>query len=282
MEFGTTFNAEWLSDIGALRESAISLDEAGFDFVSYGGHVLTAREGRFERPAGTYAVPFRDPFVLYADLAARTARLRFRSGIVILPMFPTVLVAKQAAELAILSGGRFELGVGISWNDAEYRAMGQELTTRGRRLDEQLTVLKRLWSEPFVSFSGRFHEIDELGVGQLPPSPIPIWVGCSDAEFALARVARLADGWMPLGAPSAERIARLQQLAAEAGREVGVTVRVSARPDDPEATLADARAALDAGATALSVSPPPGTNASQGVAAVTAAREHLVGNLESS
>jgi alkanesulfonate monooxygenase SsuD/methylene tetrahydromethanopterin reductase-like flavin-dependent oxidoreductase (luciferase family) len=170
--------------------------------VSYGGHVLTAAEGRFDRPATTYAVPFRDPFVLYAHLAASTTRLRFRTGILILPMFPTALVAKQAAELALVSDGRFELGVGISWNEAEYRAMGQDPMVQGARLEEQLAVLRQLWQEPLVTFAGRFHDIDELGLGQLPASPIPIWVGCGAADPPLSRVARLADGWMPIGTPA--------------------------------------------------------------------------------
>ena len=224
MEYGTSFNGEWLADIGALRSAASELDEAGIDFVSYGGHVLTSRLGRYERPASTYAVPFRDFFVLFATLAARTTRLRFRSGILILPMFETVLVAKQSAELSLVSDGRFELGVGISWNEPEYRAMGQELSTRGRRLEEQLVVLRQLWTEEFVTYHGQFHDIEDLGLGQLPTSPIPIWIGCGESQTSMSRVARLADGWMPIAPPSKETIAALQAAATGAARSAPIGV----------------------------------------------------------
>jgi probable F420-dependent oxidoreductase len=281
MDFGTTFSADWLGDYGALREAASALDEADIGFVSFGGHVLTSPPNRFERPASTYAVPFRDFFVLFANLAATTQRLRFRSGILILPMFPTVHVAKQAAELSLASDGRFELGVGISWNEPEYRAMGQRLATRGRRLEEQLVVLKLLWSEEFVSFHGEFHDIDELGLGQLPTSPIPIWIGCGDDTSRLSRVARLADGWMPIGVPSSEKIAELMAATAAAGRPnaVGITGRIAARPEDVESALSDSRALLAAGVTAISISPPPGSDVEDGVNAVVATHRELLAAL---
>jgi probable F420-dependent oxidoreductase len=283
MEYGTSFNGEWLADIGSLRRAASELDEEGIDFVSYGGHVLTGRLGRYERPASTYAVPFRDFFVLFATLAATTTRLRFRSGILILPMFQTVLVAKQAADLSLVSEGRFELGVGISWNEPEYQAMGQELTTRGRRLEEQLVVLRQLWTEEFVTFHGRFHDIDDLGIGQLPTSPIPIWIGCGEGETSLSRVARLADGWMPIGPPSKETIEGVQAAASATGRSapIGVTGRVVARPDDLGAALADARTLAATGVSAISISPPPGSDVASGIAAVIATRSALVDGLES-
>jgi len=143
-------------------------------------------------------------------------------------------------------------------------------------------VLKRLWSEPYVSFSGRFHEIDELGIGQLPPAPIRIWVGCGDADFALARVARLADGWMPLGAPGRDRVAQLHRYAADAGREglVGITARIAARPDEPDVAVEEANALLDVGVTAISVSPPQGADPVAGITAVLATRDHLVAALD--
>ncbi|HEY5274741.1 MAG TPA: TIGR03619 family F420-dependent LLM class oxidoreductase [Acidimicrobiales bacterium] len=281
MEYGTSFNGEWLADIGALRSAASELDEAGIDFVSYGGHVLTSRLGRYERPASTYAVPFRDFFVLFALLAARTTRLRFRSGILILPMFQTVLVAKQAAELSLVSDGRFELGVGISWNEPEYRAMGQELSTRGRRLEEQLVVLRQLWTEEFVTYHGQFHDIEDLGLGQLPTSPIPIWIGCGESQTSMSRVARLADGWMPIAPPSKETIDGLQAAANGAARSapIGVTGRVLARPEDLGAALADAHALAEVGVSAISISPPPGSDVASGTAAVIATRDALAGQL---
>jgi probable F420-dependent oxidoreductase len=283
MEFGTSFSGEWLADISSLRRAANELDEAGIDFVSYGGHVLTSPLGRYERPASTYAVPFRDFFVLFATLAATTTRLRFRSGILILPMFQTVLVAKQSAELSLVSDGRFELGVGISWNEPEYRAMGQDLSTRGRRLEEQLTVLRQLWTEEFVTYRGEFHDIDDLGIGQLPTSSIPLWIGCGEGQTSLSRVARLADGWMPIAPPSKETIDGLQAAARTAGRSapIGVTGRIPARPDDLEASLADARALQAIGVTAISISPPPGDDVASGIAAVIATRGALADALDS-
>src|SRR5205085_3711779 len=125
------------------------------------GHLLAVEAGRFaDRPTPTYAGPFHDPFVLFGYLAAVTQRLHFRPSILILPLYETAVVAKQAAELQQLSGGRFELGVGISWNPAEYQALGQSFQDRGARIEEQLLVLRKFWSEPYVTFEGRWHKLD--------------------------------------------------------------------------------------------------------------------------
>src|SRR5581483_10465226 len=119
-------------------------------------------------------------------------------NILILPLYPTVIVAKQAAELQQLSGGRFELGAGISWNQAEYEAAGQDFSTRGARMEEQLQVLRKLWTEPYVTFHGRWHHLEGVGLNRVPAQPIPIWIGGSH-ERVLRRAARLADGFIPLG-----------------------------------------------------------------------------------
>ena len=164
-----------------------------------------------------------------------TQRLAFRTSILILPLFPTALVAKQAAEPSLLSGGRFQLGVGISWNQAEYEALGQDFKTRGRRLEEQTVVLKRLWTEPFVTFEGRFHKLSGVGLNQLPQQPIPVWIGCAPEEPLLRRVARVADGWLPQVDP-VEPLARLRRYLTEAGRDpsgFGVTWRLVAGPGGP-------------------------------------------------
>ena len=134
MHFGAGFSLTAMDDPVAIRDVAQALDGAGFHFVTVAGHVLGVEPGRFaDRPTATYVGPFYDPFVLFSYLAAVTDRLAFRTSILILPLFPTALVAKQAAELSLLSGGRFELGVGISWNRAEYQALYQDFRTRGRR-----------------------------------------------------------------------------------------------------------------------------------------------------
>ena len=281
MEFGTALDLEWLSDLGAIRDAAVTYDEAGLDFLSWGGHVLTSPDGKYQRPSATYAAVFRDFFIHTAALSMLTKRIRFRSGIVILPMFPTVLVAKQAAELSLLSGNRFDLGIGISWNELEYIAMGQSLAVRGRRLEEQLLVLHRLWTEPFVTFHGEFHDIEELGLGQLPDTPVPIWLGSGDADLSLARVARHATGWMPIAPPSEERIAKLQKLASEAGRTVppGVIGRVTANPDDPEAAGTAVRSMVANGVSSISISAPAGADVTVGTAAVIATRDVLASSL---
>ncbi len=219
MKFGAGFALTAQADPIALRDMAQTLDGAGFDYVTTAGHLLCAPPDSYTgRPLPTYVGPFREPFVFFAYLAAVTQRLAFRTSILILPLFPTALVAKQAAELSLLSGGRFQLGVGISWNQAEYEALGQDFKTRGRRLEEQIVVLRRLWTEPFVTFEGRFHTLSGVGLNQLPKQPIPVWIGCAPEEPLLRRVARVADGWLPQVDP-AEPLARLRGYLTEAGRD---------------------------------------------------------------
>lgn len=277
VELGGGLNLSWLSDVPKLRDAVVKLEEAGFDYVTVPGHVLSAAPDRYpDRPPTTYGVPFVDPFVLFTHLSSVTERLRFRTAIMILPLYPTGLVARQAADLAGISGGRFELGVGISWQEAEYRALGQDLHQRGRRLEEQLVLLRRLWSEPLVSFQGRYHDFDGMGLGQLPPAPVPIWIGCAATERLLRRVARLGDGWMPVaGIPSADAVATLRQLASEEGRDpstIGVAGRVTAGARPGEAEVESARSQAAMGATGLTIGTAHDAPVSDGVAAMIAAR----------
>jgi probable F420-dependent oxidoreductase len=257
-----------MSDPVAMRDFAQALDGAGFDVISTAGHVLAVPPGRFpDRPTPTYAGPFHDPFVLFGYLAAITRRLHFRTGILILPLLPTALVAKQAAELQLLSGGRFELGVGISWNTLEYQALNQDFKPRGKKMEEQIGVLRRLWSEPFVTFEGRWHKLEGVGLNRLPSSPIPIWMGGGISEAILRRTARLADGWFPIGDPTAA-MPKLKQYVREAGRDpdaFGFTGRVTAGPGGPGAWIDTARKVQALGATHLMLGPSPDV---QGVDAV--------------
>src|ERR1700674_2204776 len=139
MKFATGLPITAMSDPVAIRDFAQALEGAGFDVVSTAGHLLAQPPPRYpDRPIPTYAGPFHDPFVVFGYLAAVTQRIHFRTGILILPLFPTALVAKQAAELQLLSNGRFELGVGISWNVAEYQALNQHFSSRGKRIEEQI------------------------------------------------------------------------------------------------------------------------------------------------
>lgn len=278
MKIGAQLAAHWLADMGVLREVSQSLDEAGFDHATIGGHVLSAASGRYpDAPDERYAVPYRDPFVVFADLAARTSRLKFRTSVLILPLYPTVLVARQGADLSIASGGRFELGVGISWQQAEYEALGASFGDRGRRLEEQLELLRRFWTEPLVSFEGRYHRVDELGLSQLPP-PIPIHVGTGPAnERLLDRAARLADGWMPmLPEPKPESVELLHERIRAAGRDPGafeVTGRINAAPGDEEGWAEQARRMVDAGSTQLTIAGPGDIEPQAGLSLLLAAAD---------
>src|SRR5689334_3364502 len=232
-----------MADPLALRDYAQALDESGFDVLTTAGHLLGVAAGRHpDRPVPLYAGPFHDPFVVFAYLAGLTRRIHFRPSLLILPLFPTAVVAKQAAELQQLSGGRFELGVGLSWNEAEYAAAGADFTTRGRRVEEQIGVLRRLWSEPYVTFQGRWHTLDEVGLNRIPSVPIPIWLG-GEHERALRRAARLADGFISLHDPTRD-IPRIMRYVQESGRETTrfpVTVRLPVTAGGPDDWIRDAR-----------------------------------------
>lgn len=219
MQYGSGLPITAFADAGAVKAYAEALEAACFDFTSTAGHVMAQPAGSNpQRPDRQYVGPFYDPFVTFAYLAAVTQRLRFITAILILPAWPTVLVAKQAAELSLFSGGRFELGVGLSWNAAEYAALGQNIHDRGRRIEEQIEVLRLLWSQPYVTFDGRYHRLDKVGINRPGLPRLPIWFGTETGERALRRVARLADGWMSLGDPT-EHLPRLRHYMREAGRD---------------------------------------------------------------
>ena len=282
MQYGSALPITAFADPGATKAYAQALDEAGFNFTSTAGHVLAQPSGTNpQRPDRQYVGPFYDPFVTFASLAAVTTRLRFITGILILPAWPTVLVAKQAAELALFSGGRFELGVGISWNAAEYRALGQDFSQRGRRMEEQLQVLRLLWSQPYVSFDGTWHKLDNVGLNRGALPPIPVWFGTEGGERALRRVARLGDGWMSLGDPTAD-LPRLQQYLREAGRDsASLMVRgpLMAGDGGEAAWIATARRLQAAGVTHINITAPLDLSAEQGLARVIATRKAVAAAL---
>jgi probable F420-dependent oxidoreductase len=219
MQYGTPLPLTAFASVGEVKAFAEALESAGFDFTTTSGHVMAQPAGTNpQRPDRQYVGPFFDPFVTFSYLAGITRRLRFITGILVLPALPTGLVAKQAAELALFSGGRFELGVGISWNAAEYRALGQNIHDRGRRIEEQIEVMRLLWTQPYVTFTGQYHMLDRVGLNRGSLPRIPIWFGTESGEKALRRVARLADGWMPLGDPTAD-LPRLHGYMEAAGRD---------------------------------------------------------------
>jgi probable F420-dependent oxidoreductase len=202
MQIGAVYpQIELRGDPSAVRRVGLAVEELGFDYLLAYDHVLGAVHGdRTPRLTGPYTEhdPFHDPFVMFAYLAAITERLEFATGILVLPQRQTALVARQAADLDLLSGGRLRLGVGIGWNHVEYEALGQQFRTRGARQEEQIGLLRRLFTEDVVDFSGRFDRIDRAALVPKPTRPIPIWLGGS-SEAAYDRAARLADGFIFIG-----------------------------------------------------------------------------------
>lgn len=234
MRIGAVFpQLEIGSDPAVIRAWAETVEAAGYTHVLAYDHVLGASPSN--RPGWTGYTDkslFHEVFVLFGYLAAITTELEFVTGVLVLPQRQTALVAKQAAEVDVLSGGRLRLGVGIGWNEVEYQALGVPFERRGARLTEQVDVLRMLWAEPVISYDGRFHEIDEAGLNPLSGRRIPIWFGGS-AEAVLQRTGRIGDGWMPQSPPNEEARARLERVrayAVESGRdpaEIGFEARLT-------------------------------------------------------
>ncbi len=230
MKLGVVFpQTEIGADPAACRDFAQAAEELGFDHLLAFDHVLGADpEAHTLTGPYTHESMFHEPMVLFGWLAALTKRIELVTGILILPQRQTALVAKQAAEVDILSGGRLRLGIGVGWNQVEYRALNENFGNRGRRSEEQIALLRRLWTEDLVTFEGRWHEFRDAGINPLPVQrPIPIWIG-GHAEATIERIGRIGDGWFPLVTPSdktAERIERLRDYARAAGRdpaEIGI------------------------------------------------------------
>jgi probable F420-dependent oxidoreductase len=248
-----------------VQAFARGVEAAGYDHLLVYDHVLGADLSKHPESPGFYGHTdqFHEPFVLFGYLAA-TTRLELVTGVLVLPQRQTALVAKQAAEVDVLSRGRLRLGVGVGWNTVEYEALGMDVSTRGRRLDEQVELMRRLWTEEVVDFEGRYHRVRAAGINPLPVQrPIPVWFGAFEDPRGLRRVGRLGDGWIPL-LPPGERLdaafAEVRRAAEAAGRDpdaLGMQGRVLA-PAPGDASDADRfRRHLDrwrrAGATHLAV-----------------------------
>jgi len=236
MRIGVVFpQTEIGDDPIAIRDYAQAAEELGYRHLLIYDHVLGASIANRPDWRGPYTSDtlFHEPFVLFGYLAGLTKRIELVTGVIILPQRQTALVAKQAAEIDVLSGGRLRLGVGIGWNEVEYQALGEDFHNRGARMEEQIAVLRALWTQPVVSFQGRWHQIEAAGIKPLPiQRPIPIWIGAT-ADAAIERAGRISDGWFPQRAPDDQARAmldRLRQAAAAAGRAadaVGVEPRLS-------------------------------------------------------
>ena len=261
MHIGVVFpQTEIGGDRGAVRAYAGAVEEAGYSHILAYDHVLGADWSKHPARPGPYdhESTFHEPFVLFGYLAG-ICSLELVTGIVILPQRQTALVAKQAAEVDLLTGGRFRLGVGLGWNPVEYEALGMSFRTRGRRIEEQVALLRRLWTEPVLDFEGRDHRVSAAGLAPLPiQRPIPIWMGAF-TEPALVRLGRLADGWLataPPGRGLEEGLAHVRRGAEEAGRDpaaIGLEGRIDARAGQVGRGVEHTGRWRAAGATHLSV-----------------------------
>ena len=248
------------NDPAIIRDYAQTAEGLGYSHLLAYDHVLGANPAR---PGGwtgpyTHLTPFHEVFVLLGYIAGLTTKLGLVTGVVILPQRQTALVAKQAASLDVLSGGRLRLGVGLGWNQVEYTALKEDFHNRGRRMEEQVKLMRLLWTEPLVTFKGTWHTIQDAGLNPLPVQrPIPLWFGGS-AEAALRRIARLADGWIALYRRAAEAescLAMLERFLDEAGRsrqDLGLEARINQETGDPGTWETVIREWQAAGATHLS------------------------------
>ena len=258
MKVGVTLpQTEMSADPGAIREYAQTVEALGFDHIMSLDHVLGANSD--SRPGWTGPYDHNDliheTFVLLGYLAAVTERVELVSAVLVLPQRQTALVAKQAAEVDVLSGGRMRLGIGVGWNDVEFEALSEDFHDRGRRCEEQIEVMRMLWSQETVTFNGKWHTITDAGINPLPPGrTVPVWIG-GGAEPVLERIGRMGDGWFPqlsAGEEARAAIERLHGYAKEAGRDpadVGIEGRIIVSSGSPEDWVNEASAWRDLGAT---------------------------------
>jgi probable F420-dependent oxidoreductase len=248
-------------DPGAVRAWVQAVTEFGYEHIAVFDHVVGADpqvHAGWDRPY-TVETTFHEILVLFGFIAALTP-LELVSSVVILPQRQTVLVAKQAAEIDLLTEGRFRLGVGIGWSAVEFEALGQRFGNRGVRFEEQIQLMRRLWTEPSLSFEGRYERVTGAGIRPLPVQrPIPVWIGAS-VDVALARAGRLADGWFPQaqpGPPLEHAIAVVHGAAAEAGRDptaIGMEGRVQLSNVGVDGVADSVQAWREAGATHVAIS----------------------------
>lgn len=205
-----------------IRDFAQAVEGMGFSSINAYDHILGADPaGRSDRTFPfDHESDFQEPLMLFAFLAGHTTRIELSTAVINLPQRQTALFAKQAANLDAYCGGRLRLGIGIGANPVEYQALGVDYAARGKRLDDQIVLLRRYWTEPTLSYSSPFHEVDQAGISPLPlQRPIPLWIG-GYSPAAMNRAARLGDGWMPTlpAAVASERLDQFHAALADAGR----------------------------------------------------------------
>lgn len=203
--------------VADLRTYAEGVEQLGYDHLVAYEHVVGADPAVYTDWSGPYDIDstFHEPFVMLGYLAGIT-KLELAPAVIILPQRQTALVAKQAAEVDLLTEGRFRLGIGLGWNQVEYEALGQDFSTRGRRMDEQVALLRRYWTERSITFEGEFDRVTGAGIAPLPlQRPIPLWFG-GGSKPAFRRMGRLADGWLPMMTPGPELDEAMATIAASA------------------------------------------------------------------
>ena len=234
MRIGAVFSqADSGTDPDAIRQFALDAEAAGFEHLMVYDHVLGVSTerlgpgpfGSFPKAPYTSEHTFHEVLVLFSHLAAVTTSISFVTSVLVLPQRQTAVVAKQVATIDLLSGGRIRLAVGVGWNPAEYEGLGVDFADRTALLEEQIDVLRMLWTQPLVDFDGRFHKLDGVGLNPLPTHTIPLMIGSGAADSVLRRVVRKADGWMPLlipgldPTPIATAVTKLRQFCDDVGRD---------------------------------------------------------------
>ncbi len=262
MRIGVTFpQNEITADPIAVRDYAQAAEGLGYTHLLAYDHVVGADITNRPDWRGPYTTAslFHEPFVLFGYLAGLTTRLEFVPGVIILPQRQTALVAKQAAEIDVLTGGQFRLGIGVGWNEVEYEALNEDFRNRGKRSEEQIAVLRALFADEVVTFHGKWHHIEAAGLNPMPVQrPIPIWIGGS-SEATLKRVGEMGDGWFPQRPPddtAREMIEKMREYARAAGRDpaqIGFEARVSIAGATPDEWTRQVEGWRAIGATHLSV-----------------------------
>jgi len=234
MRIGAVFSqADSGTDPDLITQWAMHAEAAGFEHLLAYDHVLGASPerlgpgpfGSFPNAPYTTEHTFHEVLVLISHLAALTTRMSFVTSVLVLPQRQTALVAKQVASIDLLSGGRIRLAVGVGWNAAEYEGLGVDFADRTSLLEEQMDVMRMLWTQPIVDFEGRFHKLNGVGINPLPTHTIPLMIGSGAADPVLRRVVRKADGWMPLLIPGLDStdirtaVAKLHQFCDAVGRD---------------------------------------------------------------
>ena len=259
MRIGLSFPTTELRDPAAVREFAQGAEQLGFTHMTALEHVLGTRHGpRGENHVYTPENPIHEPLVLFGYLAGLTETIELVTSVLVVPQRQAVLVARQAAEVDVLSGGRLRLGIGVGSNVVEFGGLSADFHDRGARVEEQVDLMRALWTQEEVTYHGRWHDIERSGITILPVQrPIPLWMGGGHTDRVLRRIGRMADGWMASGPAGAEeQLATIHEAADAAGRDpadVGIQGRMSLAAGGPEQWLEAARRWQDLGATHLAV-----------------------------